>query len=64
MSSGGAADQARTALDEAGRLFLTTAAAKCSLEEVLREAGYEQEGGGWVISAWVPTDRHCATVPA
>jgi hypothetical protein len=63
MSSGGAADQARTALDEAVRL-LTTAAGKCSLEEVLREAGYEQEGEGWVIPAWVATDRHCATVPA
>jgi predicted RNase H-like HicB family nuclease len=38
MSSGGTADQARTTLDEAVRLFLTTAAGKCSLEEVLREA--------------------------
>jgi hypothetical protein len=44
-SSGGTADQARTALDEALRLFLTTAAGKCLLEEVLREAGYELERG-------------------
>jgi predicted RNase H-like HicB family nuclease len=64
MSSGGTPDEARTALDEAVRLFLTTAAAQGSLEEVLREAGYELQSEGWVSPAWVAKERHCATVPA
>ena len=39
-SCGETAEAARNALDEAVRLFLTTAAEHGSLEEVLNEAGY------------------------
>lgn len=63
MSSGGTADEARAALDEAVRLFLKTAASQGSLEEILREAGYERQGEGWISPAWVAIERHSAAVP-
>jgi predicted RNase H-like HicB family nuclease len=63
MSSGGTVDEARAALDEAVRVFLTTAASQGSLEEILREAGYEQQGGGWISPSWVAIERHSTAVP-
>ena len=46
MSSGPTPEGARTALDEAVRLFLTAASGAGTLEEVLEDAGYELRGGG------------------
>ncbi|HEV2176887.1 MAG TPA: hypothetical protein VGW33_06765 [Terriglobia bacterium] len=64
MSSGGTAEEARAALDEAVHLFLATAAGQGSLEEILREAGYQPQGGGWISPPWVAVERHSAAVPA
>ena len=64
MSAGATADEARTALDEAVHLFLTTAADHGSLDEILREAGYEPQGGGWISPSWVAIERHSTAVSA
>jgi predicted RNase H-like HicB family nuclease len=48
ISSGSTPNGARTALDEAVHLFLTTATAEGTLEEILHEAGYEQQSEGWI----------------
>jgi predicted RNase H-like HicB family nuclease len=64
MSSGQTPAEARTALDEAVRLFLVTAADQGSLEEILDEAGYKLVGGEWVSPSWVATERHCLAIPA
>ncbi|HRQ39511.1 MAG TPA: hypothetical protein PLD25_16505 [Chloroflexota bacterium] len=64
MSSGQTPQEARHALDEAVQLFLTTAADIGTLEEVLLEAGYEVNSGGWNSPLWVATERHFATVGA
>jgi len=63
-SSGLTPDEARAALDEAVHLFLTTAADQGSLEEILREVGYEQRDGGWISPSWVATEKHSTAVPA
>ncbi|MHB8765565.1 MAG: hypothetical protein ACYDA8_14690 [Deferrisomatales bacterium] len=62
MSSAKTIEQARGALDEAVRLFLATAAGAGSLDEILEEAGYEQDGGEWSSPAWVSIERHSAVV--
>ncbi|MGH9433485.1 MAG: hypothetical protein ACRD3T_18295 [Terriglobia bacterium] len=64
MSCGGTTDEARAALDEAVHLFLTTSASQGSLEEILREAGYEEQSGDWISPSWVAIERHFAAVPA
>jgi predicted RNase H-like HicB family nuclease len=62
MSAGDTAEEARKALDEAVRLFLTTAAEAGTLEEVLEETGYERkEEGTWMSPDWVALERHTAT---
>ncbi len=58
MSSGETPDAARAALDEAVRAFLLTARDIGTLEEVLRESGYELSDGVWVAPAWVATEKH------
>lgn len=63
MSCGGTPEEARTALDEAVRLFLRTSASQGSLQEILREAGYEEHGGDWVNPPWVAIERHSVAVP-
>jgi predicted RNase H-like HicB family nuclease len=64
MSCGGTADEARAALDEAVHLFLATAASQGTLEEILREAGYEEQSGNWIGPSWVAIEKHSAAVPA
>jgi predicted RNase H-like HicB family nuclease len=64
MSSGETADQARAVLDEAVHLFLTTCASQGSLDEVLREAGYEEQCGEWTSPPWVAIERHSAALQA
>ena len=63
-SSGRTADEARGALDEAVHLFLATAAAQGSLQDILDEAGYELQGGDWISPSWVAIEKHSAAVPA
>ncbi len=58
MSSGETPDAARAALDEAVHAFLLTARNSGTLEEVLRESGYELRHGVWVGPAWVSTEKH------
>jgi predicted RNase H-like HicB family nuclease len=64
MSSGRTPEEARTALDEAVRLFLATAADQGSLEEILQDAGYELRGGEWLSPSWVATERHSTALPS
>jgi predicted RNase H-like HicB family nuclease len=45
--SGATPDQARAALDEAMRLFLSTAQEMGTLREVLEECSHEFRGGYW-----------------
>jgi predicted RNase H-like HicB family nuclease len=63
-SSGSSPEQARQALDEAVRLFFRTAADHGTLDQVLEDAGYENEAGHWRGPAWVALERHLATVGA
>ena len=46
-SAGDTAEAARKAVDEAVRLFIATAQAHGTLEELLEEAGYQREAGAW-----------------
>jgi len=64
VSSGRTTDEARAALDEAVHLFLATAAAEGSLEEILHEAGYELRDGEWISPSWVAIEKHSTAVPA
>ena len=64
MSAGRTPDEARKALDAAVHLFLVTAADIGTLEEVLQEAGYEPQDGGWTAPAWIAIERHSTALPA
>ena len=64
MSCGENPDGARAALDEAVHLFLVIAAEKGTLDEVLRESGYKEQGGEWISPSWVAIERHSAAVSA
>ena len=64
MTSGRTTDEARAALDEAVHLFLVTAAAEGSLEEILHEAGYQLQEGEWISPSWVAIEKHTTAVPA
>lgn len=63
ISSGGTPEEARTALDEAVRLFVRTSAEQGPLPEILREAGYEEQGGDWVNPPGTAIERHSVAVP-
>jgi predicted RNase H-like HicB family nuclease len=51
-SSGETPEAARQAVDEAVKLFLTTAAEHGTLREVLQDAGYRRVRGEWRRPAW------------
>ena len=61
-SSGPSPEAARQALDEAVGLFLATAADQGTLNEVLEDAGYVRENGGWKAPAWIAVERREAVV--
>ena len=63
-SSGETPQAARTALDEAVRLFISTAREHGSLDEVLEDAGYSHDGTRWQSADWVCIERHSAAVAA
>ena len=60
VSAGNTPDQARTALDEAVGLFLSTAQEMGTLREVLEECAYEYHEGGWRAPEWIAVERHFA----
>ncbi len=62
MSSGPTQEDARTALDEAVRLFLKTAADLDTLVEVLEDSGYELVDGTWRAPHWVSVEAHSLSV--
>jgi len=64
VSAGGTPDQARAALDEAVRLFLSTAQEMGTLREVLEECSYEFHEGSWHAPEWVAVERHSALLGA
>ena len=64
VSSGNTPDQACPALDEAVRLFLTTAQEAGTLHEVLGECCYEFREGAWQAPKWVSVERHSALLSA
>jgi predicted RNase H-like HicB family nuclease len=62
MSAGATPDAARTALDEAVHLFLMTATDMGTLDDILREAGYDQQEGNWVSPVWVAIERRATEI--
>ncbi len=62
MSCGGTAAEARAAVDEAVCLFVRTAAELGTLEDILREAGYECVDGRWTSPDWVAIEKHSLNV--
>ena len=64
MSSGSTPEKARNALYEAVSLFLETAAAMDTLDEILEESGYESNQGEWASPVWVAIERHSTLVEA
>lgn len=51
-SSGDSPESARQAVDEAVKLFLSTAAAHGTLPQVLEDAGYRRVRGEWHGPVW------------
>ena len=64
VSSGSTPDQTRMALDEAVRLFPTTAQQMGTLQEVLEECSYEFHEGSWRAPEWVAVERYFALLLA
>jgi len=64
MSSGRTPEEARKALDEAVHLFLATASDMGTLEDILREVGYELREGNWISPSWVATEKHSVVLGA
>ena len=63
-SSGATPEAARSALEEAVKLFLKTAAQRGTLAEVLDDAGYEHNGAHWRCPDWISIERHTAPTTA
>ena len=63
-SAGETPEGARQAVDEAVRLFLATAAAHGTLEEVLEDAGYCREGGAWRGPDWLGIEQRSCLAAA
>ena len=56
-SSGETPEAARLAVDEAVRLFLSTAAEHGTVEEILEDAGYKRDGGSWRGPDWLGVEQ-------
>ncbi|HEY5345706.1 MAG TPA: hypothetical protein VIK62_05120 [Verrucomicrobiae bacterium] len=63
-SSGATPQAARTALDEAVKLFIKTADEHGTLTEVLEDAGYKNDGAQWRCPDWISIEKHSALVAA
>jgi len=64
VSAGSTPGEARDALDEAVRLFLSTAQSTGTLDEVLEECSYERCDGVWQAPEWVALEKHSAILSA
>lgn len=64
ISSGHTPQEAKEALDEAVHLFLVTAADIGTINDILHEAGYGFEKGGWVSPSWVAVERRSTAIGA
>lgn len=64
MSSGATPESARLALEEAARLFLSTAQEMGTLREVLEECSYEFHDGMWQAPEWIAVERHSTSLTA
>ncbi len=64
MSSGASPEAARAAVDEAVSLFLSTARAKGTLEQVLEECSYVFRDGAWHAPEWISTEHHSVRLTA
>jgi predicted RNase H-like HicB family nuclease len=62
MSSAASIEAAKAALDEALRLFITTAEEAGTLDDLLEEAGYVREADRWVSPLVVATERRALAV--
>ena len=62
MSAGSTPNAARMALVEAVHLFLMTAADVGTLDDILQEAGYDQQEGNWVSPVWVAIERRTTKI--
>jgi len=61
-SSGSTPDAARVALNEAVRLFVTSAEELGTLAEILDEAGYKRQDSRWQAPEWVCFEHQSAMV--
>jgi predicted RNase H-like HicB family nuclease len=63
-SFGGTPQAARSAVDEAVRLFIKTAEEHGTLAQVLEDAGYRFDGSRWQSPDWIGIEKHSAPVAA
>lgn len=63
-SSGDSPATARTALEEAVRLFVATAQAEGTLTQLMEEAGYARQRGEWEAPDWVSVERGMTQISA
>jgi predicted RNase H-like HicB family nuclease len=61
-SCGATDDEARKNIREAVQAFLETSAEMGTLDEILEEGGYVQEGDGWRGPEFISLDRLIANV--
>jgi len=61
-SCGHTDEEARRNIRDAVRGFLAVSAEMGTLDEILREAGYEREGDGWRAPELVSVDRLTMTI--
>jgi hypothetical protein len=61
-SCGATPEAARLALNEAARLFVTSAEELGTLDEILDEAGYKRQDSRWQAPEWVCFEHHSALV--
>jgi predicted RNase H-like HicB family nuclease len=62
-SCGATNDEARKNIRDAVQGFLETSAEMGTLDEILEEAGYAQEGNSWRAPEFVSLDRVVASIP-
>jgi len=62
-SSGHSPEGARQAVDEAVKVFLSTAAEHGTLREVLEDAGYRRSRGAWCAPVWAGIEQRSILAP-
>lgn len=64
VSSGQTQENAKAALREAVHLFLDTALEMGTLEDILKECGYEFRGNDWISPPWICIEKQSMAVGA